>query len=256
LLADHAHGEFGVLKKHDGEDAFLPVSPMAKREGKGIRDAGRRLAFQDVYAKGLWGGERGTRFFSGIGSRGAAADAYLDALCIVLRETAIEIGRPITVVDLGCGDFAIGRELLSRMADLSYIGCDIVPELIEHNRNLFGGDRVSFLDVDIVEDLLPLGDVCLLRQVLQHLPNHDVEIVLRKLKYRYVYITESQPLERVGPLNPDKPAGWDVRFDWRVGRGRGLELDQPPFSRELKELWRANNPSGLEVLITHQLLGT
>lgn len=255
LLADNVHGELGVLRKIGDEDrTFSRVRPAGQSHWR-TRDATRRLAFQEVYARGLWGSDKEGRFFSGIGSRGPTADAYLDALCQILRETVAEIGRPITVVDLGCGDFAIGRELLSRMPELSYVGCDIVPELIEHNRDLFGGGRVSFLEVDIVEDPLPPGDVCLLRQVLQHLPNHDVDTILHKLRYRYVYITESQPLEHFGPVNPDKPAGWDVRFDWRVGRGRGLELDQPPFSRELKELWRTNNTTGKETLITYQLLG-
>ncbi len=49
--------------------------------------------------------------------------------------------------------------------------------------------------------------------------------VLPKLrKYGTVFATERQPIEREGSLNPDKPAGPDVRFDLRTGRVEGLNL--------------------------------
>jgi hypothetical protein len=67
-----------------------------------------------------------------------------------------------------------------------------------------------------------------------------------------VCITESYPVEEVGPVNPDKPTNLDVRFDWRAGRGRGVELDKPPFSLPTREQLRV--PRGTtEILVTFQV---
>ena len=135
------------------------------------------------------------------------------------------------IVDLGCGDFQVGQRILAE-ADCSYIGVDVVPDLIARNNRLFGNDRVAFICADISLEELPDGDLCLIRQVLQHLDNATVEQVLKKVaKYPWVIITESQ---RVRPkvVNRDiKTGSWTrTQFD------SGLYFDQPPFSREIETL--------------------
>jgi hypothetical protein len=37
--------------------------------------------------------------------------------------------------------------------------------------------------------------------------------------YKLIYVTEGHPEHCIGPVNPDKAAGADVRFDWKTGRG-------------------------------------
>jgi SAM-dependent methyltransferase len=75
----------------------------------------------------------------------------------------------LTFIDLGCGDFQVGQQLLPLCS--SYIGIDIVKVLIENNNNKFKDTKASFLCLNIIEDDLPTGDVCFVRQVLQHLSN-------------------------------------------------------------------------------------
>ena len=134
-----------------------------------------------------------------------------------------------------------------------YLGCDVVPEIIEHNRKEYGSSRVRFQVLDIVCEDLPDGDICLVRQVFQHLSNRDIAQVLPKLrKFRYVYVTEGQPLVQVGKPNPDKPANSDVRFNWRTGYGRGVELDQPPWNLCVEEVSRVPElVHEKEVIVTH-----
>jgi hypothetical protein len=63
----------------------------------------------------------------------------------------------------------------------------------------------------MVANALPDGDVCLIRQVFQHLSNAEVNEVLRKLnKFKKVYITEGYPVEESSRLNPDKPTSYDL----------------------------------------------
>ncbi|MGH7046836.1 MAG: glycosyltransferase, partial [Stellaceae bacterium] len=213
----------------------------------------RQRVFRGVYRNHLWGSDAGSQFFSGVGSRGESADIYVKRLAALLERHAEELGRAPIVVDLGCGDFAIGRALVARLPDLTYIGCDIVPELIAHHTRAYASDRVGFRRLDLVADPLPSGDVCLVRQVLQHLSNAEVIRFLRRADYRYLYVTEGHPAVRSGPLNPDKTADFDVRFDWAAGRGRGLELDQPPFSLVTQEMFRTcERPN--EIIITERVL--
>jgi hypothetical protein len=219
---------------------------------RGAESDVRRKIFQNVYQRNLWGSDGGSKFFSGVGSRGDAARIYVRQMAELLQRHASELGRPLTVVDLGCGDFEIGRALLERLPDLNYTACDIVPELVAHNQAIYGGPNVRFQQLDIVTDSLPAGDVCLMRQVLQHLCNADISAFLDRASYPWIYVTEGHPAHRIGPANPDKSTGHDVRFDWRTGFGRGVELDRPPFNLATEEAFRALAPPH-EVIITHRV---
>ena len=210
----------------------------------------RQRVFRQVYQQYHWGFETPGGFYSGEGSRGAPVDAYVTFMARILGEHIARKGAPLTVVDLGCGDFEVGRRLVDKVPGITYIGCDIVPELCTHLSGLHAGERVAFRCVDIVSEPVPKGDVYLVRQVLQHLSNDDIQLVLQKLlTFEHVYITESYPVDEVGPVNPDKPTNFDVRFDWRIGRGRGVELDKAPFFLPTRELLRVPRGS-VEMLVT------
>jgi hypothetical protein len=209
----------------------------------------RQRIFRDIYEKGIWGKEEKCAYYSGDGSRGEAATIYVDRMGEFLERHIAEIGRAITVIDLGCGDFQIGRALTMKIPNLIYIGCDIVPMLIAHNTKSYATKQVSFRHLDIVTDPLPEGDIYLVRQVFQHLGNAEIMSVLRRARCKYLYVTEGHPAERIGPVNPDKATSADVRFDRRTGRGRGVELDQKPYCVPTREMFRAYS-SPKEVIIT------
>jgi hypothetical protein len=215
------------------------------------RDRGRNT-FQDIYQRKLWGSDGESKFFSGVGSGGPAAESYVSYMAELLEGHARELGRPLRLVDIGCGDFRVGGALLDRVPDLTYIGCDIVPELVAYNAANYGRERVGFQQLDAVCDPLPEGDVCLIRQVFQHLSNADIQAILQRLPYPVVYVSEGQPMERIGPFNPDKIAGATVRFDWHLGRGRGVELNQPPYSLSTQEVFRCAVPPN-EVIVTERV---
>jgi SAM-dependent methyltransferase len=247
-----------TLKKRIGERARrikAKLKALAKNAARlGMNEEQRRRQiFQDVYKYSLWGGDQESKFFSGVGSRGGAVDIYVEKMAALIQRHAADLGRPPIVVDLGCGDFQVGGALLSRLPDITYVGCDIVPELIAHNKQTYGTDRVSFRHVDIVVNPLPAGDVCLVRQVLQHLSNEEILNIMQRMgHYKLIYVTEGHPEQRIGPVNPDKAASADVRFDWKTGRGRGVELDRPPFNATVVEVFRTFAPPH-EVIVTQQV---
>ena len=212
----------------------------------------RRQTFQDIYRRKLWGSDGASEFFSGVGSNGPAAELYVDQMSQLLCDHANQLGRPLRVVDIGCGDFRVGRALLERLPWLTYTGCDIVPELIAYNSAHYANDNVTFQRLDAVCDPLPEGDVCLIRQVFQHLSNADILAVLKRLQYPILYVSEGHPTELVGPANPDKAVGADVRFDWRTGRGRGVELSQAPYCLKTQEVFKTLVQDN-EVVVTERI---
>ena len=183
--------------------------------------------FSDIYRRNLWGGTAGD-FYSGTGSDATVAEPYIDAV-----SRFITSHHAASIVDLGCGDFRVGRELVARTG-ARYHGLDVVPELIARNTSQFGGSGVTFSCLDVTSDPLPAGEVCLIRQVLQHLSNAQVARVLERCEsYPFLIVTEHVPaVDGVRSINLDIPHGPHTRVD----HGSGLFLDRPPFNRSILEL--------------------
>jgi SAM-dependent methyltransferase len=194
------------------------------RRANACRSVGE--VFTRIYMNNEWGGKRG-EFYSGSGSSEFHAAKYAEAVRGFIRGNGVR-----TVVDLGCGDFVVGRQLA--MPGVRYIGVDVVEELVSHNQREYGNADTSFQFLDIIEDELPDGDLCLLRQVLQHLSNAQIGKVLAKVRrYPFALITEHYPGPSVAVVpNKDKPHGSDTR----IYDGSAVYLDRPPFSLEGLEL--------------------
>jgi len=190
-------------------------------------DKDLQKVFSKVYQGGLWGAGVGG-FYSGTGSHDPEVVLpYVEAMRAHLQG----LKRPVRLVDLGCGDFNVGRQLVDCVD--SYIGCDVVPELIARNRREFRFRGLTFEVVNAVEDDLPDGDIVCVRQVLQHLNNRQIGAIVSKLgKYRQWVITEALPGTSF-KSNVDKAAGEHIR----LVSGSGVVLTEPPFDvKPSKEL--------------------
>jgi hypothetical protein len=182
-------------------------------------------AMEQIYDKKLWGGES-FDFYSGEGShQSELVNPYIDAVSAFL--TSLE--KPLTVCDLGCGDFNVGQQLVPHVQ--KYIGVDIVPSLIARNRATFHADNLEFLYLDIAVDEWPAADCILLRNVLQHLSNAEVQRIVRKLpNYQYVIVTEHIPQGSFTP-NKDIISGQGIRLKIQSG----IDLMAPPFNLQVKD---------------------
>jgi SAM-dependent methyltransferase len=185
-----------------------------------------RDTFRKIYRTKAWG-DNGEPFYSGPGSDGPASEQYCASVIKFIRDHNVQ-----SVVDFGCGDFSVGRRIVEA-SGVRYTGVDVVPELINHHKSKVHDPRVSFHCADITKDPLPSGDLCLIRQVLQHLGNRDVAKVLTRLgSFPQVLISEDVPIHPKS-FNHDMSHGPDVRADY----GSGVYVDQPPFSMPAVELW-------------------
>ena len=180
---------------------------------------------EQVYEMNLWGGKE-SDFYSGEGSH---HPEIINPYIAVLTSFLSSFKEPLTVCDLGCGDFNVGKQLVGHTK--KYIGIDIVTGLIARNREKFKEGNLEFHCMDIAQDNLPSGDCAILRQVLQHLSNAEVESVVGKLcSYKYVVLTEHVPEGDFVP-NRDIISGQGIRLK----NQSGINLLSPPFNLKVKE---------------------
>jgi SAM-dependent methyltransferase len=179
-------------------------------------EAGR--AFGHIYDTDGWEGG------SGIGSAPDATQRYRRLVQRLVGARDIR-----TVVDVGCGDWQLG-ELLD-WSGVHYTGVDVVGPVVESNRRRYAGPGIAFDLADARVATLPVADLLLAKDVLQHWPNDDVEgfLVANLGRYRYLLLT-----------NDIASAHWQGRVneDTTLGGWRTLDLESPPFGR--KAWWRAD----------------
>jgi hypothetical protein len=188
------------------------------------RKKSTKKVFTQIYEKNKWGKSKDNIYFSGPGSaQGKIITPYVKFIASFLSTYS----RKPVIVDLGCGDFEIGKNFVPLSS--KYIGVDIVETLIERNKKIYSSDdRVEFFCLDIISDDLPKGEICLVRQVLQHLSNEQILSVLKKLdQYRVTFITEHYPEDKKDIVpNIDKSHGKLIR----AYVNSGVYLDKPPFN--------------------------
>ncbi|WP_299438380.1 class I SAM-dependent methyltransferase [uncultured Aquimarina sp.] len=182
-------------------------------------------AMEQVYEKKLWGSNN-SDFYSGSGSHHPEiVRPYIDVLSSFLTSFT----SSLVVCDLGCGDFNVGKQLVRHTK--KYVGVDIVTDLITHNKEKFKEANLEFYCLDIAMDDLPSGDCAIVRQVLQHLSNNEVQNVLSKLtNFKYIILTEHIPEGDFVP-NKDIISGQGIRLK----KQSGLDILAPPFNFKVKE---------------------
>jgi len=181
-------------------------------------------AMDQIYDKKLWGGTE-FDFYSGSGSHDINIVAPYVKTVITFLETH---HNNLTVCDLGCGDFNIGKQLTKHTK--KYIAIDIVESLIDRNKKLYQAENLEFHCLDISKDELPVADCIILRQVLQHLSNAEIMSTVKKLRnYKYIILTEHLPIGDFTP-NKDIISGQGIRLK----QHSGVNLLEAPFNFKVK----------------------
>lgn len=130
--------------------------------------------FAAIYRENLW---RNPESRSGWGSTLAGENGTEK-----IRQGIAQISEQYnisTIVDVPCGDFNWFRAIELRGA--TYLGVDIVPDLIARNRELFGSDNISFICQDLAEWVPPAADLIIVRDLLIHLTNNQATACLRNI---------------------------------------------------------------------------
>ena len=210
--------------------------------------------FARIYESNFWSGIGSPR--SGTGSTREAAKPYVDQVRKFIDSNKIQ-----SVLDIGHGDWEIWGGY--RFANVDYVGVDVYERLTNELQIKFGTTGVQFLNRNAVKDDLPHAQLCITKDVLQHLPTTEIKIIISKIsRYQYLIICNDfykfemrdsiraarrfiSIRERLSKIQQRKsPFFWKLRrtnSEIQIGDHRCLDFDKPMFS---------------DLLITHRLKQT
>ena len=124
--------------------------------------------FTWIYKNNYWGYES----VSGAGSTITYTENIRQELPKLISQFDIE-----SIFDAPCGDFGWMKILLPKL-NVSYVGADIVKELIEHHKENFQNEDIKFIILNLITDKFPKSDLMICRDCLFHLSYQDIQSVL------------------------------------------------------------------------------
>jgi hypothetical protein len=155
--------------------------------------------FGSIYSEGAWGtpaavpGRRNQRFYSGGGTDpGNDRDGqYVKLIQEMIRRP--DVNR---VVEIGCGDWEVSGRV--DWSGVEYLGFDVVPELLEHNRELWGAPNIQFIYDDPIGNGRVQADLLIMKDVIQHLPPDHSCNFIRSIPDNFTYNVITND---IGPAN-------------------------------------------------------
>jgi hypothetical protein len=148
---------------------------------------------------------------SGVGSDLEATRAVSVALPGVIESLSVR-----SMLDIPCGDFAWMRQV--DIGAATYLGADIIRELILSHERLHGRNDRRFVVLDIVADDLPQADLIMCRDCLVHLSYRLIRKAVRNIR-------RSRSTYLLTTTFPEHPNSDIVTGNWRP-----LNLCRPPFN--------------------------
>jgi len=127
--------------------------------------------FKKIYETNTWKSEESR---SGEGSTINSTKTIRKELPLLIHKYRIK-----SMLDVPCGDF---NWMKTVPLNCSYIGGDIVPEIVENNQNLYSSDKIQFKKIDITLDTLTKVDLIFCKDCLQHLSYENVHKTLHNFK--------------------------------------------------------------------------
>jgi SAM-dependent methyltransferase/glycosyltransferase involved in cell wall biosynthesis len=167
--------------------------------------------FESIYKNSHWGNGSGP---------GSTEEATLEYRKVV--QEWVDKEEIKTVLDLGCGDWQFSK--LLNFSSVHYTGVDVVPDVIAQNDMAYGSDNIKFVLSDALNFDFPEVDLILCKDVLQHLANSDVDVIVKRIQKaaKYALICNTTYTHD------------SVNYNISPGGYRGLDLKLPPFSMEVE----------------------
>ncbi len=192
------------------------------------------VLFTNIYKTKFWQlGES----VSGPGSELKVTEKTRYALSELLKRFSIS-----SIADAPCGDYHWMRHV--NIGNCTYLGLDIVDELIQKNSSLFGSDKIRFQHANLIDNVIEKVDLIICRDMLAHLTDEQIFKVIRNFKAsgaKYLLATTNYAvqsntyIDRAGdwrklnleaaPFNFPRPLAIieeDVPFTWEQGKHLAL----------------------------------
>lgn len=129
--------------------------------------------FSKIYKSNHW---KSSESISGAGSEIKQTETLISNLNRLLNDYSIK-----SVLDLPCGDFRWMQKV--DLANVDYIGADIVEDLIKSNVQRYKeSPKLTFKVLNLITDPLPKCDLIIVRDCLVHLSYADIAKALQNIK--------------------------------------------------------------------------
>jgi hypothetical protein len=168
-----------------------------------------KAIFSDIYRNNWWADPESV---SGRGSTLARTEVIRRELPTLLKSVGAR-----SLLDAPCGDFNWMRYV--DLADITYVGADVVPELIARNNEIASGAGKKFAVLNITRDGLPEVDVVLCRDCFIHFSFRDIDAAIANFKRSNSVFLLATTHIKVSENEDIQTGGW-----------RSVNLQLPPFN--------------------------
>lgn len=147
--------------------------------------------FTNVYETNVWGDNKNADY-NGSSGEGSDIDYNKDSYVPFLKKFITD-HTIRNIVDLGCGDFRCGKLIYDDL-DILYTGYDTYKKIIDYNSSHHALPKYSFIHLDFCNNKENIinGDLCILKDVIQHWPLDYIYTFLDYLvetkKFKYILI--------------------------------------------------------------------
>ena len=146
--------------------------------------------FTNIYESSKWGDNKDNNYS---GSSGPGSDVEYNKKYIEIVKKVIKDYNINNIVDLGCGDFRIGR-LLYDDINVLYTGYDAYKKIIDYHKTQYTEPKYTFKHLDFYtnKESIIEGDMCILKDVIQHWTKEEIYVFLDYLieskKFKYILL--------------------------------------------------------------------
>ena len=193
----------------------------------------RNKLFSEVYRQNLWGSAESV---SGQGSTVWICEPLITQLPLLIQKYDIS-----SMLDIPCGDFNWMQHV--RFPDgFTYIGGDILPEMVAENNRRYRSDQRDFRVLDVISDFLPSVDLIFVRDLFIHLTLSLCRRCIENINmsnFKYAMFTHD-------PLSSRYPPTGNIELA-RAKHGANYEFR--PISMRLPPF---NFPAPLDSITEHQ----
>jgi len=157
-----------------------------------INNNNMETVFTNIYLNCVWGDNKNSNYS---GSSGIGSTLEYNSQYIPFIKSFIANYETNVVVDLGCGDFICGPDIYKDNGVI-YYGLDVYKELIlYHNKpENFIRYNINFKHIDFYTNMnaIPHGDLCIIKDVLQHWSNKCIyellDFIINSRRFKYILI--------------------------------------------------------------------
>lgn len=189
---------------------------MVKMENKDEQNPKKmEEIFDEIIRQNEWGYKNQKyEIATGYGNTEETTVEYRKLLSQVMESNKIR-----HVIDIGCGIWEFEHR---EFDDMIYIGVDCVNRVIEFNKKHYSKKNRFFIYADALDanNNIPEVDLCIIKDVLQHLSNRNIVKMLDKAIERVKYILIVQDHQSDGEI-----------LDIDDGEYRPLSIYREPLSR-------------------------